>query len=304
MTEVFVVREASVQSLAQRYKVDVKLAQHVNDVGRQHADVLLALFVWVMDGRAGSDRKAWEDHYPDLTKRFDEFMKDCGDQVLTTLKRFPAKKPEFMKITNMRVKDGYVNDGGDETTNEPEDTVRAYAREFGTENKDLSKRALLKLPDGSYWVELNRDECDAEGKMMQHCGGAQTEDGVLYSLRDKLGKPHVTVEVGTPQGEARWFTPDEHQNRLEYMRNNGAPDYVIRDVEHRFERQPPTRPAPVSGKFVMQAKGKQNSAPDRKYWPAVAQLCHKLKVGPNPAGGYDETENEIFDWLAARIHEV
>ncbi len=53
--------------------------------------------------------------------------------------------------------------------------------------------AVLTLPDGSYWVRVSDEECRLEGMRMQHCG---EPEGQMYSLRDKNGKPHVTVDIG------------------------------------------------------------------------------------------------------------
>lgn len=90
--------------------------------------------------------------------------------------------------------------------------------------------AILKFPDGFYWVQLSgmddpsNQETTTEGLLMQHCG-VGTE---MYSLRDPQNKPHVTVDIGT-----------------------GALDQV---------------------------KGKQNAAPDQKYWPYIKQFVDKFNI--------------------------
>jgi hypothetical protein len=52
---------------------------------------------------------------------------------------------------------------------------------------------MLKFKDGHYWINLNKGKCSYEQKEMGHCGSDNS--GVLWSLRDKRKKPHVTMTV-------------------------------------------------------------------------------------------------------------
>lgn len=97
--------------------------------------------------------------------------------------------------------------------------------------QELLKRAQSKgitFSDGFIWIPLNKDECDFESNIMQHCG--EDESGQMWSLRDKTGMPHVTM------------TYDNFR------------------------------------KTVNQIKGKQNTAPNQKYWSYIKEFFKKMHV--------------------------
>ena len=246
LTEVFVVKEASVQSLAQRYKVPVDFAEWVNEDSSRHADTLIALFVW-----ANGYTDLRNTSMNELDKQYGNFMFQAGSDIIALLDRYPAKKKELMAVTSEPASTGSRMDSWVK--------VRQATMEL-TPKPDLSSRAELKLADGSYWVELTGEERDQEGEEMQHCGRTLAARSKMYSLRDKIGKSHITAEV---------------DNR---MAKGG--------------------PIPT----LMQCKGKQNEAPERKYWESVVGLCRKLKCVPNSEGGYDETEDRLFDYLRETLH--
>jgi len=51
---------------------------------------------------------------------------------------------------------------------------------------------IMSFPDGYYWIDLGKKECEDEGNAMGHC--ATTNHDTLYSLRKKQS-PHVTVAI-------------------------------------------------------------------------------------------------------------
>lgn len=59
------------------------------------------------------------------------------------------------------------------------------------DNKVNKEDIFLKLSNGWYWLNLRKETCDKEATAMQHCGSDRR--GILYSLRDKENKPHVTI---------------------------------------------------------------------------------------------------------------
>jgi 8-oxo-dGTP pyrophosphatase MutT (NUDIX family) len=63
-------------------------------------------------------------------------------------------------------------------------------------------RRLMEFSDGYYWTDLNREYCSIEQAKMGHCGRAG-EGGNLWSLRDPMGNPHVTVDVREKTGLVR-----------------------------------------------------------------------------------------------------
>jgi hypothetical protein len=136
---------------------------------------------------------------------------------------------------------------------------------------------------GFKWVELAAKErtpeieknlADAlkyEGETMGHCVGGYCPDVLegksrIYSLRDKKGVPHVTVEVGPNQhlDYNRWFArqSDEMKNEIARRRVE-APGYDVYETpEYLSERS--SQPA-----RIIQIKGKANRAPNEEYLPYV-----------------------------------
>lgn len=111
-----------------------------------------------------------------------------------------------------------------------------------------------------------------EGDTMGHCVGGYCPDVLegrsrIYSLRDKRGEPHVTVEVNPNQhlDFNTWFEkqPKELRDEINARARRGehnssvfeAPEYLA-----AREAQPPV---------IRQIKGKQNAAPKADYLPYV-----------------------------------
>lgn len=138
---------------------------------------------------------------------------------------------------------------------------------------------------------------NAEGKAMGHCVGRYcdevTERGTkIYSLRDKAGNPHVTIEVNPsplePKQKLRMTLPQEEQYELERLAG-------LSDPQGNGKPWPPSWPTRVSNaemtrrgrlmdelaaqrypdrvqqptEDIIQIKGKRNAAPVEKYLPAV-----------------------------------
>jgi hypothetical protein len=55
------------------------------------------------------------------------------------------------------------------------------------------------------------------------------------------------------------------------------------------------------GLLLVQCKGKQNAAPDRRWWPAVLELLKRVGARPSPNGGSSDAEDGLFDWLHDRL---
>lgn len=133
-----------------------------------------------------------------------------------------------------------------------------------TDNRDIPNEknlATVTFPDGSYWYQLrDKDECALEGDLVQHCGRPLNNDGVMYSLRTVDGKPVVTVETSKEQGKT-WD---------------------------------------LGKHAIVQVKGKQNTVPDRKYWPYVERLYKELDLAVDPDAYGDSlrrSERELLTHL-------
>jgi len=108
-----------------------------------------------------------------------------------------------------------------------------------------------------------------EGDTMGHCVGGYCPDVIegrtkIFSLRDRRGEPHVTVEVKPQQhlDYNTWFNkqPEEVQDRIAQRRIQDKNHDVYEGPEYLAAREalPP---------IVNQIKGKQNLRPIEKYDP-------------------------------------
>lgn len=130
-------------------------------------------------------------------------------------------------------------EGGDamQSRNKAFNAVHTMAQKFMVEPEEYQGETALEFEDGWKWVHLTEAECnDYEGVMMQHCGQAS---GLMFSLRDPQGKPHVTVDVSPPGGV-----------------DDG--------------------PLNIPANDIIQIRGKQNSIPDMKYWPKIKDLVQQV----------------------------
>jgi hypothetical protein len=99
---------------------------------------------------------------------------------LQFLEKFPANEKELTKAIQT----------GDWT--EFKDKFDRLTMKFSTgQLVDRAKKDGMVFPDGFFWMKLEPEECRAEGDAMGHCGS--DDRGDLWSLRDKQGKPHVTM---------------------------------------------------------------------------------------------------------------
>lgn len=134
------------------------------------------------------------------------------------------------------------DEGLEEGTREFNDFVRRTMEDFGRKKKvemDESYKAL-------------EDALKYEGETMGHCVGGYCPDVIegrskIYSLRDKKGQPHVTIEVRPGA-----FSSPEEALRYEQAPENGLPS-------------------------IVQIKGKANRAPNPEYLPAVQDFVRSGK---------------------------
>jgi hypothetical protein len=163
-----IIGEASVASLSQRHKIPVEFAQYVNDKYRQNADAILSIYV-----NRYSKFNDLEGHIDNVIKNFERFMEFKGQAVNDLLKRFPKKKDEVVALAKKDWREfiKYMRSVQDET--------------------EKQNNAIIKFPDGFYWLDLKVNSCSKEAGAMQHCG--YDPNGILYSLRDSNDKSHVTI---------------------------------------------------------------------------------------------------------------
>lgn len=123
-----------------------------------------------------------------------------------------------------------------------------------TEGQLEGTTVYKKYPDGMMWVKVESESAlKNEGDAMGHCVGGYCEmvhngESEIYSLRDAMGRPHVTIEV-TPE---RGTPPDPNAGEFDQVQYYARPD-------------------------INQIKGKQNLAPVAAYLPHVQDF---VRTGP------------------------
>jgi hypothetical protein len=172
------------------------------------------------------------------------------------------------------------------------------------EATDSPEKALLRFYNrkGGEGYKTLEDALKYEGDTMGHCVGGYCPDVAegrtkIFSLRDKRGEPHVTIEVRPNQhlDYNTWFDkqPEEVQNRIAQRRIQDKNHDIYEGPEYLAAREalPP---------LINQIKGKQNLRPIEKYdpytrdfvqsgkWSDVRDLEHTdlYKADPQELGMY------------------
>ncbi len=143
------------------------------------------------------------------------------------------------------------DEGLEEGTREFNDFVRRTMEDFGRKKKvemDESYKAL-------------EDALKYEGETMGHCVGGYCPDVIegrsrIFSLRDKKGQPHVTIETRPMEN---------YELEAAKMKRAGASPEEIA----AFFENPPQE--------IVQIKGKANRAPNPEYLPAVQDFVRSGK---------------------------
>lgn len=148
-------------------------------------------------------------------------------------------------------------------------------------------RVLENTPLEAY----NAGHLANEGNVLGHCVGGYCEavhngESKIYSLRDKQGMSHVTVEVAPP--DPRIHTPGDFYDKVasdEYRARHPIPADAgtvygdrgwAKDIIASPEHQQWIKSQPAD---IIQIKGKQNRAPVDKYLPYVQDFVRSGKWG-------------------------
>jgi hypothetical protein len=147
---------------------------------------------------------------------------------------------------------------------------------------------IKEYPDGNRWVQLRQPDVESginslqealtyEGDQMGHCVGDYCEDvstghTLIYSLRDKSGGPHVTIEATyiIPRKQVNTFWEEAVANG-----NNSLDDEYnyFQNLENRWLDEN-REDALLS---IDQVKGKQNLKPNEKYSEQVQDFILSLQ---------------------------
>jgi hypothetical protein len=164
-----------------------------------------------------------------------------------------------------------------------------------------------EYPEGMRWVELKqpnieapdmtsnpgydmlRDALKYEGDTMGHCVGGYCDkvaDGStrIFSLRDKKGQPHVTIETRPNETSAynRWLAaqedPKAYKEFTDWWSANTEPGQ-LGDLNPAFARWAKEKGVeiPEDVPRILQIKGKANRKPNDEYLPFVQDFVRSGK---------------------------
>jgi hypothetical protein len=153
---------------------------------------------------------------------------------------------------------------------EDEGFVRG-TRDFEQYVRDMTPQSELKTVDESY--KALEDALKYEGETMGHCVGGYCPDvsegrSKIFSLRDKKGQPHVTIEVSPRRPTVEQAT--------KIAIDEGLPPKGIETLERVAQIM--SDPA-FSTQDIVQIKGKGNKAPKEDYLPAVQDFVRSGNFG-------------------------
>lgn len=224
-----------------------------------------------MGGPANPDlMRGWQalKEYPEDGMKWVEFNPGVGEDI--------TELPEGYRVvenTKLRGEGGvplYTVAGPEGATwgqlsKTPEEAVQGWLPEFNAARRNAELRAGL----------------NAEGDAMGHCVGGycdsvQSRGTKIYSLRDKNGNPHVTIETRPGRSDVRaWMdemNPDLLAQHLDEARRQGVSSTAyLNDLYESAGVAPPDE--------IIQIKGKQNAAPVAKYLPFVQDFVKSRQWG-------------------------
>jgi hypothetical protein len=124
----------------------------------------------------------------------DQVLMDKLDHIIDYLVWYTSENPSksLINVTWHHVKDGM------------EEWEKSFEVEE-TEGLLPGEKTVLNTKSGYSWVELtDKESLDNEGSRMSHCVGGYCNlvlsgDRIIYSLRDKSNKPHITLEYSTTE---------------------------------------------------------------------------------------------------------
>lgn len=161
--------------------------------------------------------------------------------------------------------------------------------------------------DKAAYRQQLQDALKYEGDVMGHCVGGYCDDVLsgrtqIYSLRDKKGEPHVTIEVRPNQqpypvsGEA--FARLDPQTRaqyrqyvMEWRRRNPEVEELTDELVSQALKE---AGVPASPPEIIQIKGKANKAPKDEYLPFVQDFVRNgnwSRVGDIQNTGLEDIGN-------------
>jgi hypothetical protein len=170
-----------------------------------------------------------------------------------------------------------------ETVSLSDDTLRAHMTERDMTPDEIdfaladpqTRAQIEKMANEDYGPLA--DALKYEGETMGHCVGGYCPDVVegrskIYSLRDKKGQPHVTIEVQPGRKLTEKDMPDDVRDMLSEQYGDASREEFEAAVQQYLQ----SRSVPDA---IVQIKGKANKAPKEEYLPAVQDFIRSGNFG-------------------------
>lgn len=170
-----------------------------------------------------------------------------------------------------------------ETVSLSDDTLRAHMTERDMTPDEIdfaladpqTRAQIEKMANEDYGPLA--DALKYEGETMGHCVGGYCPDVVegrskIYSLRDKKGQPHVTIEVQPGRKLTEKDMPDDVRDMLSEQYGDASREEFEAAVQQYLQ----SRSVPDA---IVQIKGKANRAPNAEYLPAVQDFVRSGNFG-------------------------
>lgn len=231
---------------------------------------------------------------------------------------FPTHKeyPEGYKWIELKTPEARLPEGAEVKYLPEVDMWGIYDNQGGTLSSGATKEEAMRLYQRQEREKQLADALKYEGDTMGHCVGGYCPDVLegrtrIFSLRDKRGQPHVTVEV-QPRPIDSWKKLKEvvgpEKGEQLFGEFSQLPGIDAGNAIQKFQEFIQSKGI-KSPEVINQIKGKQNLRPIEKYdpytqdfvrsgkWSDVRDLENTglYKADPNELGMYMPTAEDIRD---------
>lgn len=192
-----------------------------------------------------------------------------------------TKWADFMR-SNHSAKRGLDLNNRNTTWRDLHDRYKEYEK-WVQKKKDRQSVVHTDPETGTFVKQLTPEDCDDEGTTMNNCINSYGYDrkiaqkrGLLYSVRDKNGNPHIDMEI-----EPTWMYNPKTGNQRDWQQWHDWSQGYEPDNLDPAEDAKDYQPMPQGGK-VIQIHGKNNSPPSDHYQPMLKSwFGSKHFTGPN-----------------------
>lgn len=180
-------RDALKTKLQDTFGFTPRIVKWITDLDEKRAVILARWILAKMDQRQEGSSKALKSTDPRARAQAVSVAEEAVEQVNV------SARPLFDLLQQ-------IGESGKPFDIRPyatvEDALTACMEEANSRNIEFNidedQTVVMKFPDGWYWLDLGKMFCSEEKEEMGHCATAAGD--TLISLRDRLNKPHVTID--------------------------------------------------------------------------------------------------------------